>query len=374
MRAGNADDRLTQAMLAALRAAGPVPAAGDFPHGWWRQLAEHRQLGIGFDLGGGARAGWPDIARLAGVIARHTGSLGLALAWLANEMMGRFVIGPHARSDAHRKLLRRMADGQQLVGLAISEPDAGAHPKRMACTARRDGQRWLIDGRKSHVSNGPAANAFIVLAATGESAGRRQFDAFVVDAPQPGLQVLAAAAAALPPLGHAALSLQDCAVAEAQRLDTEGQAYDRIVRPVRTLEDALLASALAGVMGCELQALAGWLQGTQPSPATLRRLGALDLERLALEALADQAARHLEQRDPDDALARLNVGSRPAFERWQAEFEGFAATLDDLGERLHATARDVRTVLGIARAAGDRRRLDAGAGLLNTKEPDEVVA
>jgi acyl-CoA dehydrogenase len=289
-------------------------------------------------------------------------------------MMGRFVIGPHARSDAHRQLLRRMAEGQQLVGLAVSEPDAGAHPKRMACTARRDGNHWLIDGRKSHVSNGPAVNAFIVLAATGESVGRRQFDAFVVDAPQPGLEVLAAAAPALPPLGHAALSLQACAVADAQRLDTEGQAYDRIVRPVRTLEDALLASALVGAMGCELQALAGWLQGTQPSPATLRRLGALDLERLALEALADQAARHLERRGPDAALARLNVGSRLLFERWQGEFEEFAAELDDLGEHLHAIARDVRTVLGIARAAGDRRRLDAGAALLNTKESDEVPA
>ncbi|MBA4451249.1 hypothetical protein FHK94_18270, partial [Cylindrospermopsis raciborskii CS-506_D] len=207
-----------------------------------------------------------------------------------------------------------------------------------------------------------------------ESAGRRQFDAFVADAGQPGLEVLPAAASALPPLGHAALSLQACAVPEAQRLRTDGQAYERIVRPMRIVEDALLSSALAGAMRCELQALAGWLQGARPTPQTLRRLGALDLERVALEAIADQASQHLELHGPDDALARLNVGSRLAFERWQSDFEGVAATLDDLGDRLHAAARDVRTVLGIARATGERRQLEAGAALLNSKESDEVAA
>lgn len=370
-----AEVALARAMLDALDCAPPAGGDAAFPRAWWKHLADRRLLGLGFDLDGrGARAGWPEIARLAGLIAEQTASLGLALAWLLNEMIGRFVIGAHANTEGQRAMLRLMASGRLLVGLAISEPDAGSHPKRLACAAVRDGDRWLLDGQKSHVSNGPAADAFVVLAVTGEAAGRKAFDAFVVDAGQAGVQVRPAAAAALPPLGHAALSLRGCALPDARRLDTQGDAYQRIVRPMRIIEDALLAGAIVGAMRCELRAFAAWLQGTQPAPATTRRLGALHLELVALEAMADQAARHLERHGPDDALAGLNVGSRLAFERWQAGFEGFAATLDDLGDRLHAAARDVRTVLGIARAAGERRQLDAGAALLHTKESDEVAA
>ncbi|ODU56909.1 MAG: hypothetical protein ABT02_19055 [Comamonadaceae bacterium SCN 68-20] len=366
---------LARAMLDALDCAPPVDSGAAFPRAWWKHLADRRLLGLGFDLDGrGARAGWPEIARLAGLVAEQTASLGLALAWLLNEMVGRFVIGAHANTEGQRAMLRMMASGRLLVGMAISEPDAGSHPKRMACAAVRDGDRWLLNGRKSHVSNGPAADAFVVLAVTGEIAGRRAFDAFVVDAGHAGLQVHPAAAAALAPLGQAALLLNGCAVPDARRLDTQGDAYRRIVRPMRIVEDALLAGAIIGAMRCEMRAFAAWLQGTQPAPATARRLGAFHLELVALEALADQAAQHLERHGPDDALAGLNVGTRLAFARWQADFEGFAATFDDLGDRLHAAARDVRTVLGIARATGERRQLDAGAALLNSKESDEVAA
>ena len=62
------------------------------------------------------------------------------------------------------------------------------------------------------------------------------------------------------------------------------------------------------------------------------------------------------------------------FERWQAEFEALAATLDDLGDGIASLSRDLRCILGIARSVGELRQLEAGQRLLNTKESDEVPA
>ena len=374
-RAFDAPDSLERRMADALRDAPPIDRAGPFPLDWWQHLAAQHLLGLGFDLDGhGPRAGWPSIARLCGLIARETGSLGVTLAWLLHEMLGRFVIGPSVRAESHRDLLRSMAGGQRIVGLAVSEPDAGAHPKRLRCAARRAEHGWVLDGRKSWVSNGPVADAFVVLAVTGEAEGRKTFDAFVVERGQPGLQVQDAAAVALAPLGHATLVLEACAVADACRLDTCGEAFPRIARPVRIVEDALLATAMHGAMQAELDALAAWLRGTQPSPATTRRLGALQLELAALQRLADEAARHLERQGPDDELARMNAGTRILFERWQAGFEAFAAAFDDLGEPVRRIAADLRTVLGIARGVGEARQFDAGSALLQSKDSHEVAA
>lgn len=390
---------LVRALRLALHGAPAVAREAGFPRAWWRHLGEQGLLGLSFDLDGrGPRADWPGIAGLAACMARETASLGLTLGWLMNEMLGRCVIGS-AGSESERvhALLRRMAAGQTIVGLAVSEPDAGAHPKRLRCRARREqdaqGERWLIDGTKSHVSNGPAADAFVVLAVTGDDGQRKAFDAFLVEAGTPGLrlelvagaQALAASTATAPfapitpcaplaPLQHAALRLQACAVPTGCRLGAGGTAFDRIARPVRVVEDALLASAMAGAMHAELDELARWLRPTQPAPALVRKLGALRLELEALDAVADRAACRLEAEGAGAGLAAFNVGSRRLFERWQADFEAFAATLDDLGDGIASLARDLRCVLGIARSVGEARQFEAGQRMLHPKESDEIPA
>ena len=383
---------LVRALRQALRGAPAVPREAGFPRAWWRHLGEQGLLGLSFDLDGrGPRADWPTIARLAGCMARETGRLGLTLGWMLNEMLGRCVIGGAGiESERVRALLRRMAAGQAIVGLAVSEPDAGAHPKRLRCSARREqdaqGERWLLDGSKSHVSNGPAADVFVVLAVTADDGLRKAFDAFLVEAGTPGLAlqpsagagsgtISAAAAAVLAPLQHAGLQFEACAVPAGSRLGPPGgTAFDRIARPVRVVEDALLTSAVVGAMHAELDALARWLRPTQPAPALLRRLGALRLELDALQAVADQAARRLEAEGPGTGLAQFNAGSRRLLERWQAEFESLAATLDDLGETIASLSRDIRCVLGIARSVGERHQLEAGQRMLLTEESDEVPA
>ncbi|MFN6992644.1 MAG: acyl-CoA dehydrogenase family protein [Aquincola tertiaricarbonis] len=373
---GDATAGLRLAMREALRSA-PVVARGDpFPRAWWQHLGARSMLGVGFDPDGREpRADWPAVAALAGIIAHETAQLGLALGWLMNEMLGRFVICPHVRHDSHRALLRRMAAGRKIVALAISEPQAGAHPKLLRCAARRHDGQWLLEGEKAFVSNGPAADSFVVLAVTGEDAGRKRFDAFIVDADNPGMARRPTGRdAVLLPLGHCGLVLDGCLVPDARRLSTDGKAFDLIAKPLRTLEDTLLGSAMAGAMLAELEALARWQRGTRPTPDTLRRLGALRLELMAIDTLVAQSSRQLDRQGPGEQQADLNAGLRILLQRWQAGCEAFAAQLDDHETRLLDIAGDLRIVLGIARGVGEARHLKAGTGLVSTKENHEIPA
>lgn len=375
--ADGAAANLCAAMRAALRSAPPVARDGPFPRAWWQHLAAHNLLGVGFDAddGRGIRADWPAIAALAGIVAQETAHLGLALGWLMNEMLGRFVIGPHSGNDGHRALLRLMARGRKIVALAISEPQAGAHPKLLQCAARRHDGQWLLDGEKSYVSNGPAADAFVVVAVTGEDARRKRFDAFIVDADAPGLnRPPTGRAAVLSPLGHCGLALNACHVGDACRLGTVGDAFDLIAKPMRALEDSLLAGAMVGAMRAELDALARWQRSARPTPDTLRRLGALQLELMAIATLASRSALELGRHGPGERLADLNAGVRIVLQRWQTSCESFAAGLDDHEPGLLDLAQDLRTVLGIARGVGEARHLKAGTGLLSLKENNEIPA
>jgi acyl-CoA dehydrogenase len=381
------DERLLQEFAAALRAAPRCPRGAEFPRDWWRHLGERGLLGLSFDLDGrGPRAGWPVVARLACCLARETGSLGLTLAWLLNEIVGRCAIGSPA-DESQRAWLRRMAAGDAIVGLAVSEPEAGAHPKLLRSIARQvvhgQDERWTIDGAKSHVSNGPVADAFVVIAATGGAGPRREFDAFLIEAGVAGLVVQpaasdpgrpASATAPLAPLQHAGLKLEGCVVSANSRLGAAGTAFDRIARPVRVIEDALLTSAMAGAMHAELDQLSLWLRQARPPHTFVRKLGALRLELTVLEAVADHAADLLATDGPGLPSAQFNVGSRLLFERWQREFEALAVPLDDLADPIPALCRDLRCVLGIARGVGEARAFEAGQHMLQTKESDEVTA
>ncbi|WP_418319939.1 acyl-CoA dehydrogenase family protein [Piscinibacter sakaiensis] len=370
------DGVLMRRMRDALRSAPSVSRDLPFPRDWWQHLAAHKLVGLGFDPDRtGEQADWTAIAELSGLIARETACVGLALAWLMNEMLGRFVIAPHAHNEAQRALLGMMARGQKIGALAISEPHVGAHPKHLNCRAVRRGNHWQLDGEKAYVSNGPSADFYVILAVTDQVAGRKLFDSFIVEANSSGLaRVPSGIPAVLAPLGHCGLVLEDCRVAPAGFLDTAGSAFERIGKPLRALEDVLLSGTMIGAMRRQLDELALWMRGTSPTPASLRSMGALQLELDALARLACLTVEQLALQGPDDRLANLNLGLRIAIERWQNGCDSFAAPLDDHSPDHLSLTRDIRAVLGIARGVSEKRFLSTGNALINSKEQHEVPA
>jgi acyl-CoA dehydrogenase len=93
-------------------------------------------------------------------------------------------------SDAQKRAyLPRVANGSAIAAFALSELDAGSDAAALQCSARLDGDGYVLNGEKMWVSNGGIASFYVVFARTGDAPGAKGISAFVVDADAPGLEM-----------------------------------------------------------------------------------------------------------------------------------------------------------------------------------------
>jgi acyl-CoA dehydrogenase len=91
--------------------------------------------------------------------------------------------------DQKRRYLEPYAQGQLRSNIAISEPQAGADPSAMRTRAVRDGDEWVVNGRKIWISGAARADFIILMAVTDPGAGANGITAFIVDRDTPGYVV-----------------------------------------------------------------------------------------------------------------------------------------------------------------------------------------
>ncbi|HEV7587467.1 MAG TPA: acyl-CoA dehydrogenase family protein [Longimicrobium sp.] len=136
---------------------------------------------------------------------------GLADFAFAMQGLGSGPISLFGTDEQKRRWLPAVASGDAIAGFAISEAEAGSDVGAMTATARRDEGGYVIDGRKTWISNAGIADRYVVFARFPE-AGERGFAAFVVDADNPGLRVSERIDVTAPhPLGT--VELEGCRVA-----------------------------------------------------------------------------------------------------------------------------------------------------------------
>jgi acyl-CoA dehydrogenase len=115
--------------------------------------------------------------------------------------------------------------GETISAIGISEPGAGADPAAMTTRAERDGDDWVINGRKIWISRAAEADFTILMAVTDREKGARGgISAFLVDRDAPGFKVLRR----IPMIGGAAtyeVVLEDCRVPGWKLLGKEGQGF-----------------------------------------------------------------------------------------------------------------------------------------------------
>ncbi|HEX8692270.1 MAG TPA: acyl-CoA dehydrogenase family protein [Longimicrobium sp.] len=113
---------------------------------------------------------------------------GLADFAFAMQGLGSGPISLFGSDEQRRRWLPPVAAGEAVMAFALSEPEAGSDVAAMRTTARSDGGGYVIDGRKTWISNAGIADRYVVFARFPE-AGERGYAAFVVDAGSPGLRV-----------------------------------------------------------------------------------------------------------------------------------------------------------------------------------------
>jgi isovaleryl-CoA dehydrogenase len=147
----------------------------------------------------------------------------VALSWLAHENLCVNNILRNGDPEQRRRHLPGLADGSKVGALALTEPGAGSDAiGGMATTARREGDHYLLRGRKLYITNGPIADVVLVYAKTAPERGPRGISAFIVEKGFPGFSVaqkLIKMGCRGSPTGE--LVFDDCPVPVANRIGPE---------------------------------------------------------------------------------------------------------------------------------------------------------
>lgn len=146
---------------------------------------------------------------------------GLADFAFAMQGLGCGPISVYGSAEQRERYAARAASGKAIAAFAISEVNAGSDVGAMEMRARRDGTGYVLDGEKTWISNAGLADFYVVFARTADTA-RRHISAFIVDADNPGLEVIERIEVTSPhPLGT--LRLSGCRVGAGARVGEEGR-------------------------------------------------------------------------------------------------------------------------------------------------------
>jgi acyl-CoA dehydrogenase len=180
-------------------------------------------------------------------LARHDGLSDFAFAM---QGLGSGPVTLAGSEALKAEVLPRVARGEWISAFALSEPDAGSDVAAIACTARDDGDSYVLDGEKTWISNGGIAHVYCVFARTGEGPGTRGLTAFLVHADNPGLHI-AERIDVIAPHPLARLRFEGCRVPKAHVLGAPGEGFKLAMRTL----DIFRASVAAAALGFARRAL-----------------------------------------------------------------------------------------------------------------------
>ena len=178
-------------------------------------------------------------------LIREELSYSSALADLAFVMqgLGTYAIARAAPDHVRDFWLSRAANGKAIAAFALTEPNAGSDVAAIETTARRDGETYVIDGRKRFISNAGIADFYLVFARTGtREDGRPVISAFVVSAKMQGFRVVERTSLiASHPIGE--IAFNQCRVPAEDMVGDEGDGFKLAMETMDTFRASVGAAA-----------------------------------------------------------------------------------------------------------------------------------
>jgi isovaleryl-CoA dehydrogenase len=160
--------------------AAAIDEANDFPADLWGKLGDLGVLGITAEEEyGGAGMGYLEHVVAMEEISRASAAVGLSYGAHSNLCVNQ--IQRNGSSDQKSRYLPKLISGEHVGALAMSEPSAGSDVVGMRLRADKKGDRYVLNGNKMWITNGPDADTLVVYAKTDPDGGSRGITAFLIE-------------------------------------------------------------------------------------------------------------------------------------------------------------------------------------------------
>ena len=160
--------------------AAQIDESNTFPRDLWPELGQLGLLGVTVDeKWGGAGLGYLEHCVAMEEISRASGSVGLSYGAHSNLCVNQ--INRNGSEAQKKTYLPKLISGEHVGALAMSEPGSGSDVVSMRTRADKKGDRYILNGSKMWITNGPIAETLVIYAKTDATAGARGMTAFIVE-------------------------------------------------------------------------------------------------------------------------------------------------------------------------------------------------
>lgn len=167
--------------------AAHIDESNQFPNHLWKKLGDMGLLGITVsEEYGGANMGYLAHAIAMEEISRASASVGLSYGAHSNLCVNQIYL--NGTSAQKQKYLPKLISGEFIGALAMSESNSGSDVVSMQLHAVQAGDKFILNGTKMWITNGPDAHVLVVYAKTDKQAGSKGITAFLIEKEMPGFR------------------------------------------------------------------------------------------------------------------------------------------------------------------------------------------